>query len=219
MAPIYTCFYTAGTLYEEEAARLRESLDALGLPHDLRAIPSRGDWTMNSRYTATHMLNMMDAYPDRPVIQLDADAVVWRMPTLFTPEAMAGYDLALHYRRGTELLNGTVYMAPSKAARRTIQRYADLVAAHPQHHNEQWWLKVAIDELNGEGIGPRLYHLPPEYCFIPDIMAADVQDAGEVVIAHMQASRQARSVNSDAIERRNQWIAQWNRARAMEAVS
>lgn len=198
MCPIYTCFYTIGTLYEAEAARLRASLDALSLPHDLQAIPSRGDWTANSRYTARHILEMMNAYPNRPIVQLDADAVVYRRPDLL--EDGITCDLATHLRRGREMLNGTMYIAPTPAARAVIEVYRDGVDAHPDDTNEQKWLHRATDLLASAF---KWFDLPPSYCFIPDIMASDIGD-NLPVIGQMQASRE-RS-RCDAWQRRQRWI-------------
>lgn len=203
MRPIYTAFFTRGTLYEQEVARLRTSLDLLSLPHDIRGIDSLGDWVANTRYTPSHVLTVMDDYPDRPIVQLDADAIVWRVPELF--ENGLDCDLAAHVRRGHEMLNGTLYVAPTPAARKAIEMYRDGIAAHPEHRNEQVWLGVAVKEM-GERL--RFTNLPASLCYIPDIMAGDMTpDEGEPIVTHMQASRE-RS-RCEAWARRRGWIAKW----------
>ena len=111
MAPIFTAFFTAGTLYEREASRLVASLDRHGLERDVRPIVDRGSWRANTGYTAEHLCRVMSDHPRRPVVYLDADAVVWRPPTLFD-DLEGQCDLAVHYRRGEELLNGTLYLGP-----------------------------------------------------------------------------------------------------------
>ena len=202
MIPIFTAFFTRGTLYEQEVARLRKSLDLLELPHDIRGIESLGDWVANTRHTPQHVLNVMDDYPDRPIVQLDADAVVWRRPELF--ERGMDCDIAAHVRRGTEMLNGTLYVAPTTAARKCIELYRDGIAAHPEHRNEQMWLAAAVREM---GDSLRFQNLPPEYCYIPDIMAGDIVDNVDPVVSHMQASRE-RS-RCEAWARRRGWIEKW----------
>jgi hypothetical protein len=202
MRPLYTCFYTIGSFYEREAARLRESLDALGLPHDLRGVTSQGDWFANTQQTVQHILTMMNDYPDRPIVQLDADAIVKRRPDLF--EDGLDCDVAAHFRKGTELLNGTLYLAPTDGARLVMERYRDGVESHPNHANEQWWLEVAVRETADLF---RFKNLPPSYAWIPDIMRDDLAPGEKVVIAHMQASRER--TMTDATRRRRSWIAEW----------
>lgn len=208
--PLYVAFFTRGTLYEAEAARLRASLEALALPYDICGIDPRGDWAANARYTPVHVLEMMDRHPQRPLVQLDADAVVRRRPDLFEDGAIDG-DLAAHVRRGTELLNGTLYVAPTPAARAAIERYAQLVAAHGDDPNEQRFLHAAVRELTAAEQGRlRFVNLPAGYCFIPDVMAEDRADGEPAVIVQHQASRERAA--SMARERRRGWIAEHDSA-------
>ncbi len=218
MRPIYTCFYSLGSLYEVEAARLRYSLDLLDLPHDLCGVPSMGDWRTNTQMTVRHILTMMEAYPDRPIVQLDADAIVMRTPTLF--EDGLDCDVAGHFRRGHELLNGTLYIAPTEGARQVMEKYRDGVAAHPEHRNEQYWLQVAVEELRDV---VRFHDLPPEYCWIPDIMRDDLPEGVTPIIQHHQASREVHDPNGVHLAARRKWIENYEagltRAKAMADVS
>lgn len=214
MRPIYTCFYTLGSLYELEADRLCASLDALGLPHDLRGVPSQGDWRANTQMTVRHILTMMDAYPDRPIVQLDADAIVMQAPTLF--EDGLDCDVAGHFRRGHELLNGTLYIAPTDGARLVMEKYRDGVAAHPDHRNEQHWLQVAVEELRDV---VRFHDLPAAYTFIPDIMKDDLAEDESPIIRHHQASREVHDPNGEHLARRRKWIAEHDASVKMVDVS
>jgi hypothetical protein len=186
--PIYTCFHTPG-LYAHEATRLRNSLNRLGLDHDIRQIESRGDWVANSRYTARHICTMMANYPIRPLVQLDADAVVWNYPWLFDELSTMGMDIAIHYRKGSELLNGTVWLNCTSGARLVAERYRDLIEANPDCTNEQTMLAKVIDELTGQ---IRIFKLPANYCFIADLMKHDLAEGEQVVIEQLQASRETR---------------------------
>lgn len=206
MKPIYTAFYTANTIYEQEAARLRRSLVRLGLDHDIRAIESRGGWQANSGYTATHIRNVLADYPDRPVVQLDADAVVWKAPALFDQLAADGFDLAVHYRRGHELLNGTIWLAPGPRSRAVMERYESLVReAGNNCHNEQRMLQQAISEMSDTF---KLCELPASYCFIFDIMKADISDQEQVVIEHLQCSRETNVPGTEAHANRRKRLAE-----------
>ena len=124
---------------------------------------------------------MLDEFPTIPVVYLDADAVVWKKPELF--DALDG-DVAVHYRKGFELLNGTAYFAPTSEARRVAWKYKELIDEHPNQTNEQKMLDAAIASTPTA----RIVRLPAEYCWIHDIMATDIGDR-EPVIEHLQASR------------------------------
>lgn len=183
--PIYCAFYTAG-IYEQEAQRLIGSLEQFGFEYDIRSVPDRGSWRANTHQTPGFILKMLEEHADRPVVYLDADALVWRHPVLFdelAEEQMV--DLALHWRRGVELLNGTIWLAPTPAAYQTIKTYKELLARNAQNNNEQQFLAEAIREIN-----PSVFNLPAAYCWIHDIMAQDLNGA-EPVIEHLQASRVA----------------------------
>lgn len=192
MSPLFTAFYTVGTRYEAEAARLRRSLHRLSLEHQLRPIEDRGDWRSNTHQTARHIAAMMDAHPQRPIVQLDADAVVMKPPELFD-ELSAGMDyeghgpdIAAHWLKGSEFLNGTLWLAPTKACRAAIGRYVELCTLHPTFRDEQQFLRQAIDETPGL----RVCRLPASYCFIHSFSAAEVADE-DVVVEHLQASRES----------------------------
>lgn len=199
-APVFTAFFTKGTLYEREAARLVRSLDKLGLEHDVRGIESRGDWKANAGYTATHIATMQAAYPDRPIVQLDADAVVWLRPEMFDVLPDSGCDLGVHYRKGVELLNGTLWLAPTHGARLAIDRYRDYVArSWPNVSNEQRMLQNALLDLSDL---VRVYRLPASYAWIHDVMKDDLAPGDEPVIEHLQASRETH-VGPLTAQRRN----------------
>lgn len=181
---IYCAFFTKRTIYEDEVERLRESLAELKLPYHLRPVDDRGSWNANTQRTAEHICEMLSAYPDRPVVQLDADAYVHRVPKLF--EDGIDCDIAVHYRQGHELLNGTVYLAPTPGARLVAEKYLEIVKANPGQCNEQLCLDYAIKEL-ADLI--RVYKLPAGLCWISDIMRNDLAEGEEVFIEHLQCSR------------------------------
>ncbi len=190
--PIYTAFYTRGTIYEHEAARLRASLERLNLEHDIRAIESRGDWVKNSRHTASHVCEMIEAYPRRPIVQLDADAVVHSHPALF--DEPGDCDLAVHYVRGKQLANGTVWINATPAARQIIARYRELIELNPGCCDEQKMLEIAVAEAVDLA---RCRRLPASYCWICDIhQPGDLAPGKAPVIEHLQASRVERKASN-----------------------
>lgn len=182
MKPIYTAFWTRNTLYEKEVARLIKSLDAFGLEHDIRGIDDFGSWAKNSSYTATHILNMMDEYRDRSIVQLNADVKIWKYPDLFDD---MNADIGVYYRENVQLCNGTLYLAPS--ARPIIKRYWTMVKEqHAACSDEQYNLQVAIEEL-GPSLGMTVQRLPASYCWIYQINSAGC----DPVIEQLQCSRES----------------------------
>ncbi len=182
---IFCAFYTIGTIYETEAARLRSSLDKLGLDHDIVGVPDGGSWAANVHKTAAFTLAMQLKHDGEPVCYLDADAVVWSRPEILFALDADQTDLAFHRRRGVELLNGTLWLANTEASRAACQRYIDLCEANRHERDEQRFLWQAVEQL-----GSRWVNLPASYCWISDIMAEDISGE-DPVIEHMQCSREA----------------------------
>jgi hypothetical protein len=204
-APVYCCFFTAGTMYEQEARRLRASLERHGLPHDIRPVPDRGDWVKNTQLTAGFICRMLDEHPDRPIVYLDADAYVWSPPTLFD-SLSGGADVAVHYRRGHELLNGTTFFNNTPGARLVAEKYREFIESNGGCTNEQLMLDAAIGAC-AELV--TVARLPASYAWIHDIMAHDLGDDVEPVIEHLQASRErSAGPHCDAWGRRRKRLAE-----------
>ena len=206
MTPIFIAFYTIGTLYEREAARLRASLDALGLPHEIVGVPSRGDWATNASQTAQFCRDMLAAHPCAPLVYVDADAVVRRFPSRLCD--MAGVDIAAHWVNGDTFANGTVYFGGTTKAWLVANRYAELVDAYGgRHHNEQVLLEKAIIEID-----PVVKRLPSAYCYIHDVDHKPLAE-DEIVIEHLQASRESRTAG-EPLDNRRRRIAEREQRRA-----
>lgn len=204
--PIYCAFFTRGTLYEGEVGRLVNSLRAWDLEFHVEPIADRGSWATNTRYTAEFMCDMATRYASRPVVYLDADAVVRKRPVLFDNLSSA-CDVAVHYVRGTQLANGTVFIAPTIGARTTIERYRTLIEENPDCTDEQIMLARAVNEIQ-----PRVYRLPASYCFIHDISPERSQlGEAEIVIEHLQASRERAGPHCEAWQRRRKRVAEIER--------
>lgn len=109
---IVVSFYTIGTPYEQEAERLRASLDKLSLPHDIEPINPIGNWRKNLGYKPAFILKMLHKHK-QSVLWIDVDAVVKKMPTLLDN---TDCDIAFCTKSG-QLLGGTLYFADTETAR------------------------------------------------------------------------------------------------------
>ncbi len=178
MTPTFVSFFTSR--YTAHAAELVASLDAHGLPHDVRRIDADADWLRNVNRKAAFLLSMREAHPGLALVWLDADARVRAQPVLF--DALT-CDFAAHWRHGRELLSGTTFWAPTDAAERLLLAWRHRCEAHPDV-----WDQVSLQHVIGEIEGVRVDVLPASYTCV-----FDDPKMGPPVIEHLQASRQLRT--------------------------
>jgi hypothetical protein len=74
---VFVSFYTDNWLYPEHAAALRESLERLGLQHDIRRVEG-SDWLSNTRQKAAFIREMLDIYSQ--IVWLDVDSAIHQRP-------------------------------------------------------------------------------------------------------------------------------------------
>lgn len=189
-------YFTKGTGYVAEAAKLIKSLQLFGLFYYIEPIDNLGNWQLNTYYKATFIKKMMIKFPEKPVVFLDCDAVVQQYPALFEN---LNTDLGLCYRdyrkfpcgsrnEGKELLSGTIYFRNNGKAMGILNKWIEK-NERMGFRFEQKNLEEVID-LNKKSV--RIYEFPPTYCQIFDLM----RTAGQPVISQMQVSRRLRnSVN------------------------
>ena len=179
-SPVVISFYTVGTPYEDEVRGLKGSLAKLGLDHAVQGVEPAGSWEANCAMKARFIRDELDRL-DRPVLWVDADAVVRRPPVLLAGGEM---DFAVHKFAGWQFASGTVYFNRTPMARKVLDRWVELCEARPeiwdQIHLDAAWESVAARHPL------RTQWLPASYTKIFD--AEDVA-AAEPVIEHFQASR------------------------------
>lgn len=173
------CSFFSGPGYDVEARELVKTLDAFGLAHDVRELPDAGGWELNCGRKASYLLQMRADHPGEPLVWVDADARIRRLPTLFEH---LDCDFAAHWKDGTELLSGTMYFGPNDAARDLLEAWRDECAANPSE-----WDQKCLQRLVDGSRRWRVSTLPAEYTAI-----FDAGMSSEPVIEHMQASRRLR---------------------------
>jgi hypothetical protein len=177
VSPIYVSFH-AGPGYAEEAAQLKATLDALGLESDIRERADAGSWARNCGQKPAYIRECLLRH-DRPVVWLDADARVKRLP------AFPACDFAAHWRTGVELLSGTLYFGNSLQALWLLDLWAEEQAMHP----EEWDQRTLQRVVDRKSI-PRMniQRLPVECCAV-----FDGRDCpADPIILHTQVSRRLR---------------------------
>jgi len=196
--PVFVSAFTCGTPYEFAARRLRDSLQALGLPYDIEPVRSRGSWLKNVHMIPEVCLRMLRKHHPRPIVWLDADATVERWPQLLVDLSRGNADFAVHHAPGwgadtahiRELLDGTMYFAPTVFAERLLIEWIKADAARPGDL-EQRVLQDILPRMVASG-SVKVSELPAEYCLIHDHPGQQKALRGPGVVMHWQASRKYR---------------------------
>lgn len=182
--PIICAYYTEGTGYAREAENLRASIERIGYPHHhIEGVPSRGNWQRNTQFKAEFIRSMIQRFPLRPILYVDADATLETWPSLFNAPP-AGSVMA-HIRKSREMLSGTVYFATGDEALRLVDHWVRLNEKYPTRL-DQCNLQSAVDDMMGH---TSFACLPADYCAIFDLMP----EAKNPVIKHWQASRRLKA--------------------------
>lgn len=175
----FISYYTPN--YEQQANRLKESLDKIGLPYTIEAIDNLGSWDANTHYKPQFILKHLigtDA-----VIWTDADSVIRENPILFDS---LDCDIAFHRFKDKELLSGTVYFKNTVATISILLSWIEINRENPEIFDQKN-LDTAIQLTSDLTIS----ELPPEYCFIFDL-SREYYGGRKPVIEHFQASRKNR---------------------------
>ncbi len=193
---IIVSYYTEG-FYEEVANKyLIPSCKKLNLPYYCVKKKSYKDWTKNTNIKPVFIKEMLQTFPDKDIVFIDADATVERYPALFD-EIGNDYDLACHY-----LDFGRWYNKPDKIGEKKLLSAVLLVRHTPKMYQvlnewiaglgsiwEQKVLQMVIERLK-----PRVYELPLSYCYIeslPNGREPYIKVENPVTVQH-QVSRQIR---------------------------
>ena len=184
-------YYTVNTPYEKEAQNLLQSLNKLGINHDISGVKTLGSWQANTRFKAGFMLDMLIKHPNHRLLYVDVDAVVHSIPDLFKNYSC---DIAVRWQdfrwRKNECLSGTIYMENNERTKRICELWRDINVTEGNKSNrmEQWNLDTVINQMKKEDPNFTYKNLPPEYTMIFDSMRGMYPNITPV-IEHFQASR------------------------------
>ena len=192
---VIVSYYTVNTPYEQEAAKLRNSLERLKVPYDIVGVPNLGDWQANTRFKAKFMQDMLIKHKGKSIVWVDSDAVIHSYPSLFETYDC---DVAVRWQdfrwRKNECLSGTIYLENNSKTMELCKRWENgNIAEGPGAKTfEQWNLGKVIEEMRAEG-KIKDENLPPEYTMIFDSMRAMYPNINPI-IEHFQASRKLRNI-------------------------
>ena len=188
--PLFCSYATIDTPYVAELAELEETLAHFGLDKFLPILPNRGSWEKNCIQKMDVIAEAMRTHPDRPVVWVDADARIKQTPHLLLT-MQHEVDFAVHYchtRRQKNVLNsGTLYFAPTKQARKLMERWEIKNKENPDEWDQRN-LQAATKFWRGN-----TYELPVEYCAIHNSIE---EKCDRPIIEQFQASRRLKKAVS-----------------------
>jgi hypothetical protein len=191
--PLVISYYTEGTPYEQEVRGLRASCEQLGLEHFIEGLPSLGSWEANCAHKA-RFIHDTYRWCDRPVLWVDADAVIRRPPMLV---AGAEPDFAVQRAAGWQFNSATCYFNRTILAQRLLETWLELCEARPEiwdqiHLDTAWEIVTARHPL-------RTMWLPQTYAKIFDMQRDDrLGDEGPVIEQYQASRRLKRDVSTGA---------------------
>lgn len=184
---VYVSFFTPD--YLEPASKLIESLHDQGLDFDIPKVPDTGKWITNCAVKPKFVYDMLQRYPDRPVVWTDADSILRKEPAVFESNWLEESDAAVcEYSwqgRKFETFSGTLWFNNTPGAKRLADIWTALQVVTPAEMDQRV-LARAVMFARAEGI--KVAVLPVEYCFIFDLHRNEHPNASPV-FEHFQHSR------------------------------
>lgn len=178
--PLFVGFYTVDNGYKKYALNMIKTLDRLRLEHDIQAVKSKGNWNKDTKAKANFLIEMRKRHPGKPLIWIDADAVIVRFPEeLYNIEKE---DVAVHYRDGEGLISSLIYFADTLAANNILKRWE--TECKTQEDDPIFDQKL-LQGVIASAKEIEVKKLSSAYCYIIGIHNPDV----EPVIEQHQASR------------------------------
>jgi len=188
MKPIYAGYYTKDNLYTKSVNKLIKQLNQFNLEYCFTEI-EKTSWQKATQYKPKYLLGLHKMYKGRPMVYLDADSRILRYPELF--DRMPECDIATHIadwslykarggRKGSEMLNGVIYLPNNNNTERILNQWIEEIKKTPDKPEHRCLERVILNSEYSH------FNLPPQYCCIFDHMA----EAKNPAILQMQLSRQ-----------------------------
>ena len=190
-------FHTPDEVYRAEAARLKSTLDALGLEYTFFEVKPEGNW-VRTTLLKPHWISKAREELSGPLLYIDVDAFVHNDPWPYLSQFDG--DMAAVVYNNAQLNSATLLINDTKNAREVLSRWKDLAdkrrdADHGDleasgDNGDQGVLKIAVlnDETTGEG-SFAFQRLPVNMAYIFD--RTETYCVGPIFIEQLQASRES----------------------------
>ena len=186
--PIFVNFYTGDNGYEKYSDKLIKSLKKFNLPYYILEINSKGHkWTQICQQKPYIIIDILNKYPNKNVVWVDADAIIEKKPEIFKKIPKGPKSFGVHYIGGSEFASGTLFFKNNKISRNIIN---DWIKVNKKDSNA--WDQVTLGRVINSKYKKHEYKLPKEYCSIFD--RKDYKNIDRV-ISHWQASRELKYKN------------------------
>lgn len=168
MKPIVVSYHT-DAYYQEYAEKfLIPSLNRFSLKYDIRSLPDLGDYFSNLNQRPAFLLRMMEHHQGRDILLIDVDAEIVSFPerVLNCPEEVGVHFLKPSATAAPRPFAGTLFLRNCNGVKELLRLWIDLARAYP----------FALDqETLGAALAIkvrfiRVDDLPPEYCWVENLM-------------------------------------------------
>ena len=201
-------FHTPDEVYRAEAARLRKSLDRLGLKYKFFEVSPEKNWVRTTLLKPSWISEAREKIAG-PLLYIDVDALVHQDPWPYLSQ-LEGDIGALVLPNG-QFASGTIFVADTEGSRDLLKLWDEHSRARLEQDSgeltakgddgDQGVLAQVILSQERSGIPVRFDRLPINLTFIFDRLGWYFL-FGEVVIEHLQASREAKGSGAQLSRRR-----------------
>jgi len=190
-------FHTPDEVYRAEAARLKSTLDALGLDYKFFEVKPEGNW-VRTTLLKPHWISKAREELSGPLLYIDVDAFVHNDPWPYLSQFDG--DMAAVVYNNAQLNSATLLINDTKNAREVLSRWKNLADQRRDadqgdleasgDNGDQGVLKIAVlnDETTSEG-SFAFQRLPVNMAYIFD--RTETYCVGPIFIEQLQASRES----------------------------
>jgi hypothetical protein len=215
-------FHTPDEVYRAEAARLKKTLDALGLDYHFFEVTPEKNWVRTTLLKPSWILKAR-ADLKGPLLYIDVDAYVHHDPWPLLSQCEG--DLAAVVYRNGQLNSATIWINDTPGARALIAEWNDRAANRRESdrgeleatgdNGDQGVLKLAVlDDEASAHPQFRFQRLPVNLAYIFD--RTETYCVGPVVIEQLQVSRES-AKHDKRLARRKERLLQLDRVEPSKA--
>jgi hypothetical protein len=162
MKPLYVSWNTPDEWYAFQATRLQESLVKFELEYHAESSENGKGWNACCFFKPHFILRMLDTYPARDIVWLDADAQIVQYPALLDS---IGTDIAYVRNDNKEVVASMLYFKNNEASWSLIKDWIQANEIFPNNRAaDQENLGRLIDALEHAGVITST-QLPASYCY------------------------------------------------------